>query len=274
METSLPLQRAVPVASVIYDVQIFERDLPWSNTPAYQRQRRRWSWWFARAMRRARYVLTISEFTRQRMMTLCGVPGDKIVNVGCGVEREFFDIAEHSGPLPPPLLNGPYLAMIGGLRIQKGGDTFLQIADELQKRGSALRIAIAGRNDPAFERRARGFPNIHLLGMVSDDALPAFLKHAVALLFPSLYEGFGIPPLEAMAVGTPAIVSNRASLPEVVGNAGFVFDASDIAGITDTATRLATEHAFRAAAVARGRSHAEQFTWRRVAQPILSLLAA
>jgi glycosyltransferase involved in cell wall biosynthesis len=117
-------------------------------------------------------------------------------------------------------------------------------------------------------------PNVRLLGMVADDQLPGLLKHSLALLFLSLYEGFGIPALEAMATGTPAIVADRASLPEVVGGAGIVVDPNQSAPITEMCEALLANPALRAECAARGRVHVNEFTWDRCADRVLTALRA
>ena len=107
---------------------------------------------------------------------------------------------------------------------------------------------------------------MRLLGHVSDEALPALYAGAIMLSYPSIYEGFGLPPLEAMASGVPVAVSNRASLPEVVGDAGVLLEPDDIEGLTSVMLRMVEDRLVRRQrSSARGLERARAFTWQRCA---------
>jgi len=166
----------------------------------------------------------------------------------------------------------PFVSMVGGLRHRKGGHHYLELAQELSRRESPIQIVIAGPNDADLAEAARAHPNLHLLGMVGDAHLPALLRQSLALVFLSLYEGFGIPPLEAMAAGTPAIVANRASLPEVVGHAGIIVEPSASATIADHCHRLLTDTAHRELLHQKSRSHAAGYRWNKCTDTILHSL--
>jgi len=104
---------------------------------------------------------------------------------------------------------------------------------------------------------------------VTDAHLAKLYQHSVAFVYPSLYEGFGIPPLEAMSCGTPVVASNRSSLPEVVGDAGLLFDPDNPDELTDILTTLATDSSQRERMIAKGRERAKGFSWdKTVAQTL------
>ncbi len=269
METVFPT-RKYPVAITIYDLQAFETDLEWSNTSIHRKFRSRWEKWIGNAIKYSRIIFTISEFSKSRIIELLKVDPDKVINVGCGVEQPFYDIA---GTNPSDLsrpVNAPYVFMVGGLRQKKGGDYLLATAKELLGQKSDIQVVIAGPNDPDYEARAKELSNMHLLGMVPDDDLPALMRGSVGLLFLSLYEGFGIPPLESMASGSPAIVSDRASLPEVVGDAGVVVDINDIPSIVDLIVQLDKNEQFRQEYVQKGLYHLKKYSWDITAEKILN----
>jgi alpha-1,3-rhamnosyl/mannosyltransferase len=112
---------------------------------------------------------------------------------------------------------------------------------------------------------------IRRLGYVPDEALPALYSGARAFVYPSLYEGFGLPPLEAMACGTPVIVSNRSSLPEVVGDAGLKVEALDVDGLAGAMNQVIEDDVLRASLRQRGMERAKGFSWRRCAEETLAV---
>ncbi|HUG09783.1 MAG TPA: glycosyltransferase, partial [Opitutaceae bacterium] len=214
METHLPARR-VPVAVTIHDVQAFETDLPWSNTPHHRRWRAKWSVWIHRALRDCRVVFTVSEFSKGRIVKLLGAKPEMIVVVGNGVGSEFFAIERR-----PSAIGVPYAVVVGGLRWKKGGAEVIAVARELQSCSAGLRIIVAGPNDPELVERAREIAGLEVRGAVEELELQRLLGGASSLLFLSPYEGFGLPVIEAMAAGVPVVAANRASLPEAVGEAG------------------------------------------------------
>jgi glycosyltransferase involved in cell wall biosynthesis len=137
-----------------------------------------------------------------------------------------------------------------------------------------LEIWVAGESEPAFAA-ARHHPRIKHLGYRGvDTGLPALMRGAVALLFLSRYETFGIPAVEGMAAGTPVVVSRWAGLPEVVGPAGLVVDADKTDNVTDQVLALAADPAARADWIARGRRRSQDFLWDRCVDQLLAALRA
>ncbi|MBG1271574.1 glycosyltransferase family 4 protein [Nostoc sp. WHI] len=271
METYIPVSKC-PVAVTIHDVQAFEINLPWSGTWQHQWFRYKWGRWVRRALSDCRVVFTVSEFSKQRMVELLGADPQKIVVVGNGIEQSFFDIALiNSVDLKPPV-EAPYTLVIGGLRQKKGGDRVLAVAKALLERKSNLNIVVAGELEAEYIEAAKTYSNITLLGMVLDEDLPGLLRQASSLLFLSLYEGFGMPALEAMAVGTPAIVSNRASLPEVVGDAGIVVNPEETDAIVEILINLEANPRLAEEYVQRGRKHAAEHTWLRCVDRVVIAL--
>jgi glycosyltransferase involved in cell wall biosynthesis len=262
METYIPVSRC-PVAVTLYDIQAFETDLPWSHTRQHRWFRYKWSQWIYKALANYRLIITISEFSKRRMIELLGADARKIVVVGCGVEQPFYDIFSVDPIELTRPVDAPYVLVIGGLRLKKGGDFALNLAKGLLAAHSDLQIVVAGDSEPHYIAAVGELPNVKLLGMVPDNGLPRLLRCASSLLFLSHYEGFGIPAIESMATGTPVIVSNRASLPEVVGTAGIVVEPENTAAIVDIAIQLQQNSQLRADYSHRGREHADNYTWSR-----------
>jgi alpha-1,3-rhamnosyl/mannosyltransferase len=115
---------------------------------------------------------------------------------------------------------------------------------------------------------------VRLLGFVDDADLPALYRNAVLFVLPSLYEGFGLPVLEAMACGTPVICSDASSLPEVAGDAALMIDPFDVDGLAAAMARVLQEPDLREGMGARGLAQAKRFTWERAARQLLDVLDA
>lgn len=271
METYLPVKKC-PVAVTIHDIQAFESHLPWSQSWQHRWFRYKWGRWVRRSLSDSRVIFTVSEFSRQRMVQLLNADPSKIVVIGNGIEQPFFDIATIPAETLPSPVESPYVFMVGGLREKKGGNQFLALAQQLRQRQSNIQIVIAGSSEPDYIKAAADHPNITLLGVVPDEDLPRLLRRSLCLLFLSLYEGFGIPALEAMAAGVPAVVSDRASLPEVVGNAGIVVDPDDPDPIVDILLSLAADNNLRQSYIQRGHQHAAHYTWSACVDRVLNAL--
>jgi alpha-1,3-rhamnosyl/mannosyltransferase len=110
---------------------------------------------------------------------------------------------------------------------------------------------------------------VRLIGWVGDETLPGLLAAADAFCYPSLYEGFGLPPLEAMAAGTPALVGSYSAAQEVVGDAALLVDPTDVSSIASGLVRIATDESLRTRLAREGRVHAAAFTWERTAAATL-----
>lgn len=273
METFLPIRKR-PVAVTIHDIHPFEPAVPWAGSRAQRLARWKWGRWIHRAIQESRLVLTVSEFSKSRMVELLGAPAEKIVVVGNGVDEAYFEMARTDPATLPRPLEGPYVIVVGGLKYKKGADYVLDVAGALRRRRSELTICVAGTNDALYEGRLAGLDNVRTLGYVPEPDLPGLVRGASSLLFLSHYEGFGIPALEAMAAGVPAVVAERGALPEVVGDAGLVVAPEDAEAVTDLLESLASDARVRQERVTRGQARARAFTWQACAERVLDALRA
>jgi glycosyltransferase involved in cell wall biosynthesis len=246
----------IPTLMTVHDVQGIEPNLPWSDTPEHRRFRSRWLTWLPGACRTTTRILTVSEFSRRRIVELLQVDPGRISVIGNGVSEAFLQAGLRE---PQALL--ALAVVIGGLRTKKGAAATLAVADSLARQRSEFVIEVYGQHEAAWVAEAEKRPNVRLYGSVSDDGLATRLAEASALLFLSPYEGFGLPAIEAMAAGTVPVVADAASLPEVVGDAGIMVDPSDPDRIATILLSLATQSESRLEKVARGRQRAAGFTW-------------
>ena len=170
-----------------------------------------------------------------------------------------------------------FILSVGTIEPRKNLTALLDAYHTLRQSDPDLGLVIAGRRGwrsaGFFERlQALGLEaTVRLLGPVPDADLPALYSAAEVFAYPSLYEGFGLPPLEAMACGTPVVVSNTSSLPEVVGKAGLLVEPHDIAGLAAAIEAALTDTARQADLCARGLMQARCFTWEAAARATLQV---
>jgi glycosyltransferase involved in cell wall biosynthesis len=228
---------------------------------------------FGRISRSADAIMTDSEFSRAEFARLVGVRRAQPQVVHLGVDRGWFEIPPSPSPHPRP-----YLLYVGNVKPHKNLSRLLQAFEQLASR-VACDLLILGKNEGFLSEDAnaraaaeRLAPRVQLLGTLPQDLLKRYVTHAEALLQPSLYEGFGLPPLEAMAAGCPTIVSRTASLPEVCGDAALYFDPLDARSIAEAVLRLLHQPELSETLRCRGLERARHFTWDRSAAAVLAVL--
>jgi glycosyltransferase involved in cell wall biosynthesis len=265
-----PLALPCPGVVTIYDLSFVlfpQRLQPWRRL--YLR------WGSTMSARRATRVVAISASTRGDIINLLGVPGEKVDVVPCGVDDDFrpvddpglLDQLRRKHSLPPRML-----LFVGTIEPRKNLTTLLKSYALLRERMHAPPLVIGG---PPGWRHGEVFSLVEELGLgdevlfpgyIARDELPLWYNVAELFVYPSLYEGFGLPPLEAMACGTPVVVSDTSSLPEVVGDAGILVDPTSAEEIAQAMERVLTDGALRDSLRARGLDRARAFTWQRAAR--------
>jgi glycosyltransferase involved in cell wall biosynthesis len=219
---------------------------------------------FRALRRRASVIFTVSEFSKSELLRLTTGPReDNIVPTHLGISNEW-----HSAAELPPVRTRPYLVCVGNIKPYKNlgrlVEAFLKVRDKIphdlviigQSEG-----LITGESAEFFERVQGAGERIHLTGFVSHEELLSLVGHATALVMPSLYEGFGLPPLEAMAAGVPTAVARSASLPEVCGDAALYFEPLEVQDIADKLVLIASGAALRQQLKEKGLERSRLFTW-------------
>jgi len=237
-----------------------------------------------RSVARAARVLADSESTRRDLMELLGVDGEKISVVTPAVEPRFRRVEDPDQlaavraryRLPPRFILG-----IGTLEPRKNFVGLIRAFAQMRRAtGLDHALVIAGRPGWLYEaifeqvEREKLEGQVIFPGFVADADLPALYSLADLLAYPSLYEGFGIPVLEAMACGTPVVAGNNSSLPEAAGPAALLVDAQDVDGLADALMRALGDATLRRQMIERGYVQARRFTWQRSASDLLEAYRA
>lgn len=231
--------------------------------------------YFEPGLRRADAIITDSAFVKQELMQVFGVAEGMISVVPLGVEPLFQPLqAEQTQTVlaQHQLVHGCYFLAVGTLEPRKNLGlaltAYMQLPECIRSAHPLVLVGMMGWRTSALEEQIAPLirsGQVRQLGYVSRADLAILIAGAMTLVYPSIYEGFGLPPLEAMACGVPVICANASSLPEVVGDAGMLVDPYDEAELVRALTRMAEDEAERTTLgrLARGRS--KQFTWSRCA---------
>lgn len=224
-------------------------------------------------VRRVRHIIAISEFTKQRLMDAFGVSEQRITVIWNGVDERFRPqplelIAAAIEELGIP--SSRYLFALGSLEPRKNLRRLLEAwARIVHQLPDDVWLVLAGARGKSIVFDGMSFeplpPRVHLTGHVPDQLLPALYSGAIAALYVSVYEGFGLPPLEAMACGTPALTGDQTALPEVVGNAALTVDPYDVGAIGAGLQSLVTDDVLRQDLRERGLQRATRFHWKDTA---------
>ena len=266
-----PLALSTPWVVTVYDVSFLL--FPGS----FNRTNRMYLTWAVRnALQRADRVIAISESTRRDLLRLFSVSPDKVKVVYCGRDAGFSPPTDRAAVervrarrhLPERMI-----LFVGTLEPRKNVPRLVRAFARAKREAHlAHRLVLVGARgwrygevDQAIaEEGIAG--DVILAGYIPQDELPAWYQAADLFVYPSLYEGFGLPPLAAMACGTPVVASNASALPEVIGDAGLLVSPTDTNALTEAIIRGVTDSAWRQETSARGLKQAALFSWNRAAR--------
>jgi len=263
----IPRPPGVPTVTTVFDLQ--HHELPEFFSRA-ERLYRRWA--YDGAARGAEHVLTTSEYSRERLIELAGVAPERVTAIYMGIDHDRFT------PTPTAVdealrarlaLPERYVVYPANLWPHKNHG---RLVEALAAAPPDVALVLTGQDYGKLgelQRRARSAgvaDRVHHLGYLDAEEVPALYREATAMVFPSLYEGFGAPPLEAMACGCPVACSTRGSLAEVVGDVALTFDPESVEQIGAAIDRIASDDELRDDLRARGPAHAAAFTWESAAR--------
>jgi len=269
-----PVARAAKILTI--------HDLSFLRVPECADPRLRWylGQVVPRSVRRADYLLADSESTRRDLIELLHVPPERVQVIYGGVDPAFAPVDDENAlqAIRDKYARGrPFILAVGTLEPRKNYPTLIRAFARARAKSHLPHVlVIVGKKgwvyDPIFAAvEELGLQDTVLFpGFVPDTELPALYSAAELLATPSFYEGFGLPPLEAMACGTPVVVADVSSLPEVVGDAGLRIDPHDPDALADAILRLVEDSALRESLRKAGFAQARKFTWDRAARELLA----
>lgn len=258
-----PLGRGTRSIVTIHDLSfVREPDLV---MPGMDRHLNKWVPW---SVQQASHVIAVSEATRQDLIELYQTPPEKISVLYHGVGPEFKPIREtaclKAVRQKYGLNDQPFILSVGTIQPRKNYQRLIQAFAKVDTEAILVIAGGAGwKNEAIFDEvKTLGLQErVRFPGFVAEADLPALYSAATLVIYPSLYEGFGLPVLEAMACGAPVIASNRASLPEVVGEAGLLINPYDTDNMATAIGHLLDDGSLRASLAGAGQTRAGQFTW-------------
>jgi glycosyltransferase involved in cell wall biosynthesis len=271
----MPLSHPVPSVVTFHDMIFFTH--PQMHTRV---KRFFFPWMIRRSSRKADYLITDSENTRRDAIRLLDIPPEKIETVHLGYQdifRPILDTSRLSAIRDQYQLPKRFILYSGAIEPRKNVPLLLTVFDELVQMGIEQDLVLTGRLGWQYDsvldqiETMRAHHRVHRVGHVPFDELPVFYNLADVFVYPSVYEGFGLPPLESMACGTPVITSNISSMPEFVGDAVILVPPNDPAALLEAIQRVLSDESFRQRLILDGPKQAANFTWEHTAQKTLAI---
>jgi len=221
-----------------------------------------------RACQRALSILTVSEFTRMQIVEWSGVSTEKVLNVGCGVDPTYQPAENYYG------LQFPYLLCVSNRKRHKNE---FRVVEAFARADIPTGMHLVFTGGPTAEltdciEHLHITQRVYFAGVVRETELPSLYRGAEALVFPSLYEGFGLPILEAMGCGTPVVTANVTAMPEVAGGAALLVDPTSVEQIARAMEQIVSDTTLRQQLRHKGLPRAAEFSWASTAARVRELI--
>jgi alpha-1,3-rhamnosyl/mannosyltransferase len=227
---------------------------------------------FALAAQLCEQIVTDSEFSKAELLRVLHLPQERITAIPLGIGTPL--------PVRPVQLNvaafGRFALFVGENDPRKGLDTLNEAVAQLESEGLTVPLVVAGSPSapPGASTVSRARPAVHMLGHVDDATLAALYRGCAVFVYPSRYEGFGLPVLEAMSYGAPVVASRAAAIPEAGGDAALYVPPGDAAALADALRRVCRDRELADGMRERGYARAREMSWRRTAERTLNVLEA
>lgn len=267
----LPVSFDLPVITTIHDLSIIKYPdyHPVDRVAMFEKH-------LLGAIENSEYLITVSEFVKKEIVDMFGISAEKIVTTQLGVDDDFYP---HDQGIVMNVLDSyelrykSYFLVVATLEPRKNFklviDAYIRLDNKIKEQYPLVIVGMRGwelnQIDKDIEKLKR-MGCLRLLGYVSEEVLPMLYSSAKIFLYPSIYEGFGLPPLESMACGTPVITSNVSSLPEVVGDAGFMVSPYDDVGLYEKIIQLLEDERMLERLSQKSIDRARSFTWKQCAE--------
>lgn len=272
---TMPLSCPVPSVITFHDMTFFIH--PEMHTLS---KRAFFPWIMHHSSRKADMIITDSESTRRDAMQLLAIPPEKIVTVHLGYQdifRPITDTAILDAVREKHHLPEHFILYVGAVEPRKNLPLLLNVFDILVQQGYSQHLVIVGGLGWLYQDvltqidKLRAKDRIHRMGHIPYADLPVFYNLADVFVYPSIYEGFGLPPLEGMACGTPVITSDISSMPEFVGDAGVLAPPNDEAALLEAIQTVLSDDALRGRLAKDGPKQAANFTWKHTAEKTMNI---
>jgi glycosyltransferase involved in cell wall biosynthesis len=272
----IPLGMSIPKVSMVHDVAYL-------RYPEHLQPRIRtfYKKWMPRYLAYTDHIITVSEFSKSEIITGYNIPADKISVVYNGITDAYKPISEEQKKITRDRYtnSNPYFVYLGAIHPRKNILTLVKAFEQFKSsHTSEHQMVLAGRaswhTEDVFKAIAESKwkDSIHLPGYIPTADAVTLVGSAEAMIYPSLYEGFGLPLVEAMACGVPVICSNVSSLPEVAGQAALLFDPMDASQLAHQMEKIITDEALRKELITIGAVRSEHFSWDKAAIQVYEIL--
>lgn len=272
-----PIPTAISIMDMSFELfpEMFNKD------DLYQLQN-----WTRYSAKNAALIFTISEASKNDIMKIYGISGEKIIVTPLGIREvssSKYQVVSMEKLQEKYQIGSKYILFVGTLQPRKNIERLIEAFSKLEVRRKTddlrdLQLVIIGKKGWQYEpilaapQKFGVEDTVKFLDFVTDDDLPAFYSNATCFVLPSLYEGFGLPVLEAMKYGCPVLTSNVSSLPEAGGDAAVYFDPENVDDITKQIERVLSDSALRKEMAAKGHEQVKKFSWERSAKQTLEAL--